>query len=161
MRPFILLLLTAAISHAALPPDKVENVRGLLREHKVAEAESAAHALVAAHPKEAEAYALLGSACLAKNDPEAAVAACERAAELAPANGAFQRQLGDAYGLSAQKAGMLSKIGWAKKCRLAYEKAVELAPANLDARNSLMIYYQQAPGVMGGGIDKAYEQAGA
>ncbi|MDI1250151.1 MAG: hypothetical protein PSV13_14910 [Lacunisphaera sp.] len=43
--------------------------------------------------------------------------------------------------------------------RLADEKAVELDPKNLNARNSLMGFYQNAPSLMGGGMDKAYEQA--
>ncbi len=159
MRPLILLLLTAAIAHAAVSREKIENVRGLLRDHKVNAAESAANALVAANPKEAEAYALLGSVCVAKGDPDGAVNACEKAVELAPASSDYQLQLGDAYGFAAQKAGMFSKIGWAKKCLAAYEKAVELDPKNLTARSSLMTFYQQAPGMMGGGIDKAYAQA--
>jgi len=161
MRSLILLLLTAAVAHAAVSPEKIENIRGLLRDRKLAAAESAANALVAANPAEAEAYVLLGSVCVAKGDADGAVKACEKAAALAPANSECQHQLGDAYGFAAQKAGMLSKLGWAKKCRLAYEKAVELDPGNLDARSSLMTFYQQAPGMMGGGIDKAYEQAAA
>ena len=73
----------------------------------------------------------------------------------------FQRQLGDAYGFTAQKAGVLTKMSWGKKCRIAYEKAVELEPANLAARSSLMQFYQMAPGIAGGGMEKAYEQAAA
>ena len=150
-----------ALAQAAVSPVQSENVRTLLRDHKVAAAASAANALVAAHPAEAEAYALLGSVDVAKDDADAAVTAVEKAAELAPANSEYQRQLGDTYGFAAQKAGMLSKMGFAKKCRLAYEKAVELDPGNLKARSSLMGFYQQAPGMMGGGLDKAYAQAAA
>ncbi len=155
----LLLLLTAAIAQAAVSPEKIENVRRLLRDGKVAAAESAANALIAANPAEAEAYALLASVSVAKGDPDAAIAAAEKAAELAPASGDYQRQLGDAYGFAAQKAGMLSKMGLAKKCGAAYEKAVALDPANLDARSSLLGYYQNAPSMMGGGMDKAHAQA--
>ena len=161
MRFLISLVLTAAGACAAITPDKIENVRGLLRDRKLAAAESAANALVAANPKEAEAYALLGSVCVAEDDADGAVQAGEKATQLAPANGEYQRQLGDTYGFAAQKAGMLSKVGWAKKCRIAYEKAVELEPANLAARTSLMGFYQMAPSLMGGGLDKAAEQAAA
>lgn len=159
MRLFLLFVFASLATRAALSPAEVESVRGLLRDHKIAAAESAANTLVAAHPAEAEAYALLGDVDLAKDDTDAAVKACEKAVELAPASSDFQRQLGDCYGVSAQKAGMLSKIGWAKKCRNAYEKAVELDPRNLDARSRLMTYCQQAPSMLGGGIDKAYAQA--
>lgn len=159
MRSLILLLLTAALAHAAVPTEKIENVRGLLRDRKLDAAESAADALVAAHPAEAEAHALLGSVRVAKGNADGAVKACEKAAELAPKNGEYQRQLGDIYGLAGQKAGMLSKMSWGKKAIAAYEKAVELDPTNLTARQSLMSFYQMAPGMMGGGADKAYAQA--
>lgn len=159
MRSLILLLLTAALAHAAVPTEKIENVRGLLRDRKLAAAETAANALADAHPADAEAYALLGSVRVAKGDADGAVKACEKAAELAPKNGEYQRQLGDAYGLAAQKAGMFSKMSWGKKVIAAYEKAVELDPANLTARGSLMSFYQMAPAMMGGGLDKAYAQA--
>ena len=159
MRSLILLLLTAALAHAAVSPEKIENVRGLLRDRKLAAAESAANALIAAHPAEAEAYALLGSVRVAKGDPDGAVKAGEKAVQLAPASSEYQRQLGDIYGFAAQKAGMLSMMSWAKKSRFAYEKAVELDPKNLTARQSLMSFYQMAPGMMGGGSDKAYAQA--
>lgn len=155
----LLLLFTAALVHAAVSPEKIENVRGLLRDRKLAAAESAANALVATHPKEAEAYALLCSVRVAKGDADGAVKAGEQAVQLAPTSSEYQHQLGDTYGFAAEKAGMLGKVGWAKKCRRAYEKAVELDPKNLAARQSLMSFYQMAPGMMGGGVDKAYLQA--
>lgn len=161
MRSIILLLLAAAVAHAALAPAQIEIVRGLLREKKIAAAESAANTLVAENPTEAKAHALLGNVCVAKGDGEAAVKAYERAVELAPTSSEYQLQLGDACGLAAQTAGIFSKMSWGKKCRIAYEKAVELDSNNLTARSSLMGFYQMAPGMMGGGVDKAYEQAAA
>ena len=161
MRQLILFLLTAIAAHAVVSPEATEKIRGLLRDQKLAEAESASKALLAANPAEAEAHALLGSVLAAKGDPEAAVKAYEKATELAPAKGDYWRQLGDAYGSAAANAGMLGKLGWAKKCCGAFEKAVEVEPGNVACRNSLMNFYSQAPGVLGGGMDKAYEQAAA
>ena len=65
MRPFIFFLLTAAIARAAVTPAQIENVRALLREGKVAAAESAAKAVLAANPREADAHAVLGSVLVA------------------------------------------------------------------------------------------------
>jgi tetratricopeptide (TPR) repeat protein len=155
----LLLLLPAVIAHAALSNEETGRVRGLLRERRIAEAEAAANALVASHPQEAEACALLASVRMAKGDADGAVKAAEKAVQLAPADSELRRQLGDSYAFAAEKAGMLSKLGWGKKCLAAYEKAVELDPTNLNARSSLMTVYQQAPGMMGGGSDKAYAQA--
>lgn len=157
----LLALATTTLAHAALSPTDTENVRQLLRDRKVAEAEAAAAKLTAAHPQEAEAHALLGNVSMAKQDPESAVKAFAKAVELAPASSEMHRRLGDAYGFSAQKAGVLSKLGFAKKCLAAYEKAVALDPDNFAARQSLVGYYSQAPGVVGGGMDKAHAQADA
>ncbi|MEJ1971402.1 MAG: tetratricopeptide repeat protein [Lacunisphaera sp.] len=162
MRFLFLLLLTASVAHAAaIPPAQFDRIHALVRDHKLREAERAAQALVAAHPGEPEAHALLGSVRIDQGDAGNAVAEYEKAAELAPANSGYQRELGDTYGFAAQQAGMLSKMSWAKKCGVAYEKAVELDPKNLAARSSLMAFYQQAPALIGGGLDKAYAQAAA
>ncbi|MBA3849724.1 MAG: hypothetical protein C0502_06980 [Opitutus sp.] len=161
MRPLlpVLLLALVAVAHAALPPADADAVRQLLRERKFAEAEAAATKLTLAHPNEADAFVLLGTVRMNKDDAEGAVKALEKAAELAPGDSEVQRRLGDAYGRSAQKAGVLSKFGWAKKCLAAYEKAVALDPKSIAARLSLLGYYQNAPGMAGGGMDKAYAQA--
>jgi tetratricopeptide (TPR) repeat protein len=161
MRSLALFLLALSITaaHAAISPEQVEQIRGLIRERKFAEAESAANAFVAAQPKDAEAQALLGLARGAKGDVDGAVAACEKAVELAPANGDLYRQLGDAYALGVNKVGVFGKMSLAKKVLGAYEKAVELDPKNILSRLSLMTVYQQAPSMMGGGADKAYAQA--
>jgi tetratricopeptide (TPR) repeat protein len=71
----------------------------------------------------------------------------------------MHHRLGDAYGRGAQKAGILSKLGLAGKCRGAYEKAVALDPKNIEARMALVNYYQQAPGFAGGDSAKALAQA--
>ncbi|MBI2497902.1 MAG: tetratricopeptide repeat protein [Opitutae bacterium] len=155
----LVLLLVATAARAAVSPEKLDAVRRLLRERKLAEASFAAQALVIAHPGDAAAHAVLGRVQVAQGDADVAVKSGEKAVELEPGSSELHCQLGDTYGFAAQKAGMLGKVGWAKKCRLAYEKAVELDPANLDARSSLMGFYQMAPGVMGGGVDKAYAQA--
>jgi tetratricopeptide (TPR) repeat protein len=112
-------------------------------------------------PPAAQQAAALGARHIADGDGDAAVKAWQKAVELAPDDSEYNRQLGDAYGLAAQKAGMLGKMSLGKKCLAAYEKAVALEPDNIEARSSLFTAYQQAPAMMGGGIDKAREQAAA
>ena len=56
---------------------------------------------------------------------------------------------------------MLSKFGLAKKCLASYQRAVELEPGNVDFHQSLFEYYRQAPGIAGGGTDKAVGEATA
>ncbi|MBI2812964.1 MAG: tetratricopeptide repeat protein [Opitutae bacterium] len=149
----------ALSAHAAADPTALNAAVELFNQRKQPEALKAFEALAATDPKNADVQFYLGRLALQRRDFEKAVAFLEKAAELSPADARYHQRLGDAYGQSAEKAGMLSKMGLAKKCRLAYEKAVELDPKSIDARSSLMSYYQQAPGIAGGGLDKALAQA--
>jgi tetratricopeptide (TPR) repeat protein len=123
------------------------------------EAQAAFAKIALAEPANGEAAFYLGRLALRRGDHEQAVLWLEKATKLVPDKSAYFRELGDAYGLSAQKAGVFSKFGFAKKCLAAYDRAVALDPANLDARASRIEYYRQAPGIVGGGMDKAYAEA--
>jgi tetratricopeptide (TPR) repeat protein len=63
--------------------------------------------------------------------------------------------LGRVYGRQALEASMFTKLSWAGKCREAWENAVKLDGSNIDAHFDLLSYYLQAPGIAGGGRDKA------
>lgn len=93
------------------------------------------------------------------DDARGALELLEKGARSSPDDPRLHNALGDAYGLMAQTAPLLLKLGWAKKCLAAYERAVELAPRNVDFRWSLLAYYGVAPALAGGGKLKAFEQA--
>lgn len=154
------LLVTPLIARAAVPSLR-EDITRLFNERKWTEAQALLEKASRAEPANAEVRHYLGQAHLGAGNVEKAVEQLEKATELAPTNSRYQLALGGAYGASAGKAGMLSKLGWARKCKAAFEKAVELDPASIDARFSLMEFCRQAPGLIGGGMDKAYEQAAA
>jgi tetratricopeptide (TPR) repeat protein len=67
--------------------------------------------------------------------------------------------LGNSYGSEAQRSNMFKQGMLAPKMKSAWEQAVKLDAKNLDARISLIQYYLQAPGFMGGSVDKAKETA--
>lgn len=90
-----------------------------------------------------------------------AVTAAEKAAKEQPSSSEAHLWLGRAYGQKALKASLFSQLGWAKKCRAAFEKAVALDPKSVEARVDLTQYYANAPGIAGGGMDKAREQVKA
>lgn len=156
-----LLLLLLVTSLPALAADQAlrDQVNALFKGRQWAEARGVLEKATAASPGDAEAWALLGQAHMALGNAEDAVTAMEKAAELDPKSSNYQRLLGDTYGFSAQKAGMLGKMSFARKCKAAYDKAVELDPKNIDARWSIMEYCRQAPSIVGGGMDAAYAQA--
>jgi tetratricopeptide (TPR) repeat protein len=67
--------------------------------------------------------------------------------------------LGNTYGIIARDANMIKQGMLAPKMKKAWEKAIVLDTKNIDARLSLIQYYRQAPGFMGGSIEKAVEVA--
>jgi tetratricopeptide (TPR) repeat protein len=112
-------------------------------------------------PNDANAWVLLTRARLQANQAEKAIAAAEKATALGPKNAQAFYWLGNAYGNRIGDVGMLSKMTMAPKLRDAFEQAVKLDPALVDARSSLIEFYLQAPGAIGGGVDKARGQATA
>lgn len=124
-----------------------------------AAAATAAETLVKAEPKNGDAWIVLTEARVRAGKYEKAIEAGERATALAPANAQSFYWLGNAYGNRIGQVGMLSKMTMAPKLRDAFEMAVKLDPALIDARESLIEFYLQAPSAMGGGIDKARVQA--
>lgn len=103
----------------------------------------------------------LGRIALWFDEAEEARTRLERAVAQTPNSARLHNALGDAYGLAAQHAPLLAKMGWARKCIAAYRRAVELEPANPLYRWSVLGYYLMAPRIAGGGRDKALAEAKA
>jgi tetratricopeptide (TPR) repeat protein len=155
------LLLLVSSAGAATDAAQLGAAKALLESRKFAEAAAVFKKLAAAEPANAELQYFFGLSLGRHGDTDAAVKALEKAVELAPKNASYHHALGDQYGTAAQKAGVLSKFGLAKKCLAEYQKAAELEPANIAFHQSLFEYYRQAPGIAGGGADKAEAEAAA
>ena len=78
---------------------------------------------------------------------------------LDPENAQYHLWLGRIYGEKADHAGFWSAAGMAKKVRGEFETAVRLNPNSAEARTDLAEFYLEAPGIVGGGRDKAEAQA--
>jgi len=156
-----LFLLILPVVLPAAEPTMREQVSALFREQKWADAQALLEKVAAAEPTNAEVQYFLGVSFLNRNDAEHALPYLEKAVALDPAKSGYIRHLGDAYGMTAQKAGLFAKMSWAKKCKAAYEKAVELDPKDINARWCVMEFCRQAPGFLGGGMEAAYSQASA
>ena len=147
-----------APARAAVPPAVEEGVR-LFREGRYDEARVALTPAATARPPDSTAVFTLGRIALARDDGKEAARWFEMAVTLDGQSSAHHLWLGRAYGTQAQKAGKLSQFGLAKKTKAEFERAVALDSGNLEARDGLMSYYLQAPGFMGGSVEKAKEQA--
>jgi tetratricopeptide (TPR) repeat protein len=90
---------------------------------------------------------------------DAGIPSCEKAAELAPNNGLYHLWLGRIYGEKADHTSFFRAAGLAKKVHSEFERAVEFAPDSWEARTDLAEFYVEAPGIVGGGEDKARAEA--
>ena len=150
----ILLLAVLSLTRANAASD-LETAVEHFKARRFVEAHAHFAELAVKEPKNPDVAYYLGVLALRRGEPAEAVRALERSVALNPASARAFNALGDAYGLSAQKAGLFSKLGLAKQCLTSYEQAVKLAPEVVDYRLSLLAYYAQAPALAGGGREKA------
>ena len=108
---------------------------------------------------DAASYNLLCRAHLLVEDWDAAIHDCQKSVSLAPGNSRYHLWLGRAYGEKADHSSFWSAAGLAKKVQSEFETAVRLDPNDVEAHSDLAEYYLEAPGLMGGGKDKAATQA--
>lgn len=135
--------------------------RDLLASGHIDEAMQTLEQQVRQTPNDATSHLLLCRAYFMIEEWDRGIANCERARELEPQNGLHYLWLGRVYGEKAGRANFFSAAGLAKKVRGAFERAVELTPNDWEARADLGEFYLEAPGIIGGGKDKAREQANA
>jgi tetratricopeptide (TPR) repeat protein len=127
----------------------------LLQQGRMEEATAMLHETLAAQPADALAHQLLCRVFYAQEIADNAIHECELAASNDPSNSNTQMWLGRAYGLKASRANPFAALGLAKKVHKAFERAIELDSDNVYAMNDLGEYYVAAPGIVGGGLDKA------
>jgi len=84
-----------------------------------------------------------------------AVKSGEKAVSIDAKNSVYHQWLGEAYGQKADHASMLSAYPLARKTQKEFETAVQLDEHNYDAAQDLVEYDCTAPGMVGGGADKA------
>ena len=132
-----------------------DSALNLLNAGRADEAVKILNSEIAANPQSAEAYNLLCRAYYFQENYDPAIANCERAIQLDPKSSVYHMWLGRTYGDKADKAGPISAFGLAKKAVAQFEAAVQLDPRNVPARTDLAEFYGSAPGMVGGGDDKA------
>ena len=85
----------------------------------------------------------------------------EKAVKADPQVAIYHFWFGRATGEQAQRANVLRQPGLARRTKGEFEKAAELDPSYIPAREGLVRFYIAAPGLMGGSFDRAREQAEA
>jgi Tetratricopeptide repeat. len=98
---------------------------------------------------------LIGKSYFSKAEFKKAGEAFEKAIALEPRNSIYYHWLGRAYGRRAETSNPLTAPAYAVKARQNFETAVSLDAKNIEALNDLFEYYLEAPGFLGGGMEKA------
>ena len=159
MRLLFWSLVLAILTASAAVAGADETAPALLASGRVDDAIAALQGQISSSPNDAVAHNLLCRAYFSIGNWDRGISACERAVSLQPENGQFHLWLGRIYGEKADRAGIFSAAGLAKKVRTEFEAAVRLSPNSVDARSDLAEFYLEAPGIVGGGRDKAIQQA--
>jgi tetratricopeptide (TPR) repeat protein len=144
---------------AAVRPSKADSAKDMLAAGRVDEAITELNLRLSSAAADAESSNLLCRAYFALEDWNRAESSCRKAVSLDPDNSRFHLWLGRVYGEKADRANFLSAAGLAGKVRGEFERAVQLNPNDVDARLDLAEFYISAPAIVGGGDDKAREQA--
>jgi tetratricopeptide (TPR) repeat protein len=146
--PFLLFLSLSALA---------DSPKDMLQAGRVDDAINALNGQISATPRDAEAIHLLCRAYFQYEDWDRAEGRCKKAVELQPNNSGFHRWLGRVYGEKAERATL--PLGLAIKTRDEFRRAAELDPTDTNAGVDVAEFYLEAPGIMGGGEDKARQQA--
>lgn len=141
-----------------MPGATLEDAIRLYEKGEYKQAVTALAQLKSTSPDDPDVRLWLGKAYLKTRDWDASVRELEQAVQLQP-SAKNHLWLGRAYGGKASHVTFFSAPGWARRVLKEFEIARKLAPEDLDVRFDLLEYYLEAPGFLGGGKDKASNEA--
>jgi len=113
------------------------------------------HLLAQDPAPDTSSYLLTGKNHFMSGDYKKAIEAFDRALAISPNSSECELWLGRAWGRRAETSGWLTATSHASRARQHFERAVALDPHNREAKNDLFAFYLDAPGFLGGGLDKA------
>jgi len=153
---FILLLVAPGAAWADIPPTQLlEAVRGDLTHGRADQGLRALDQVLAQQPQNAEAHNLRCRIYLQEQRWNDAIQSCQTAVTLAPDNSNYHLWLARALGEKADRVSFITAFKMAKPIRVEFETAAKLDPHNVNALSDLGEFYVDAPGIVGGGLDKA------
>jgi tetratricopeptide (TPR) repeat protein len=154
----VLLLVAALALQAGSARGGQDSLAEAQREYNTGRYTRAVDTLAAAtakSPGDAPLHFLLGQSYYQLREFTRAMASLERSVQLVPNNSEYHDWLGKAYGRKAEESMFLSAMSWARKTHKEFEVAVQLDPTNFEAQRDLIRYEINAPGVVGGGEERA------
>lgn len=109
--------------------------------------------------QDARALFAEGLKAYAAEDYERAMSLFEKAAKAEPGVPQYHQWLAKATGRRAERVNPLRAWGLAGKVRAGFEKAAQMSGSDVEILSDLFEFYLQAPGMVGGGEDKARKVA--
>ncbi|HUK30576.1 MAG TPA: tetratricopeptide repeat protein [Candidatus Acidoferrum sp.] len=109
-------------------------------------------------PPRADVFYWIGRCGYELHDNDKAVNNAERAVELDPKVAAYHNFLAVADGHKAEHSSWFSGLSLARKASHEFQEAVRLDSHNVQFQRDLISYYVRAPGIAGGGDEKAEAQ---
>lgn len=134
-------------------------VHKMISAQKYDEARAETQALITKNSLDDVALHCMGYIALEQGKSGEAVDWLEKAVKVNDKSASHHVELGNALGTEAQKASKLRQPFLARRIKTEFELAVACDPNMVDAHDGLMEFYIQAPGFMGGSVEKAREQA--
>ena len=143
----------------AFQNDNIQKAKQLFDENKYEEAQSILKEIVDEDNQNHEAYFFLGRTFMGLGDAEEATENFEEAIDLQDENADYHFWLGRAIAMDAQNSNVISQAMMASDILEEFERAVELDPKHIPGLMGVIGFYTNAPGIMGGDIDKAEKHA--
>ena len=106
-------------------------------------------------PQNAEAHNLRCRIYMQEKHWDEAITSCKTAVKLEPSNSEYHLWLARALGEKADRVSFITAYKMAKQIHQEFETAASLDPHNVGALSDLGEFYVDAPGIVGGGTDKA------
>lgn len=147
----VFLFAALALLPAEVPKDGLSQADAALQSGEADRALS----LLNAMPGSAEVHNLRCRVFFTLERWDEAANECDLAVRLDSGSEIDHLWLGRALGERADNASFLSAFNLAKRSRAEFEQAVNLNPMDGEALTDLGEFYTSAPGVVGGGVDKA------
>jgi len=152
----IILTASYAFARAGVKQDDVpEAAKQAYERYEYSKAVQFLQAAIRKNPRNGDAQLLLAKSYYEMEQWDAAASTAELAVSINPSNSSYHEWLGRAYGEKADRAGGLTALSLAKKTHRELETAVRLDDKNFSATQALIEYDCAAPGIAGGGEDKA------
>ena len=164
VRPMKRVLAALSIASAVMAAANAKQETGLEAGRRAYEASDYAKAIqalqaaAAKDPQNGDVQLLLVKSYLELQEYDPTIKSAEKAVAIDPQNSVYHEWLGRAYGEKADHASLFSAISLAKKTRKEFETAIQLDGKNFSARQALIEFDCSAPGIVGGGEEKALPQ---